>query len=284
MNYDPNTNLPEALYHALIDNEYSRGESKYSATDLISPPQIVQLTRRHSDEITINPTSNFHSMLGSAIHDLLDRKSKQLNLPHEIAEQRLIQEVLGIPISGEPDVFCTLEDGQIDDYKLVKVDALYFFPKVEHEQQLNIYSFFRRMNGDKVSRLRIIALLKDWSEVKVGTKKEYPSEPIKIYNIPLWSEEQAIQFIEERIKIHEAAELLPDDQLFECTDEERWRKWLVREKGTSKIKKFSSRKLAAEFIDANPDKKYIMKPDIALRCSIYCRVSKYCQQLKREVQ
>jgi len=56
-------NLPEPLVKAVTwDNKPRKG---FSVTDLIQPPRITQLTRRHFDEIEVDASERIWVLLGS---------------------------------------------------------------------------------------------------------------------------------------------------------------------------------------------------------------------------
>lgn len=279
--YTPNPNLPEALYRAMTENNeyYDNQKSDYSISDLLNPPQVVQLTKRHDDEIILPYYANFLAMLGTGVHNLLEAKAKSLMI--DGAEERLFYEIDGTVISGEPDVFTDVNGGIVDDYKLIKVSRLPFCPDPHWEEQTNSYVQLLRWNGKKVDKLRIIALLKDWSEIEIDRKKGYPQSPVVIFEIPMWNPMVAESFIQERLTLHKNAAILPDNQLPECSDKERWRKYEVRKRGETRTHKRDT-KLEADRLAEELGGKVFVKPGRAIRCDLYCSALPFCQQIRRE--
>merc|ERR1711991_1187696 len=84
----------------------------------------------------------------------------------------------------------------------------------EFEAQLNIYAFLLRQHSMNPERLFISAVIRDWSDKKVSGN--YPDTMFPVFELPLWTEAQAENYIAERLSLH-FAEDLPL-----CTEEERW--------------------------------------------------------------
>jgi hypothetical protein len=70
--------LSDALYLALTRDRYSgTGEKRdYSVTEILNPPKIIHLTRRHDDEIEQDITDLLFMIRGSAIHAILERATE----------------------------------------------------------------------------------------------------------------------------------------------------------------------------------------------------------------
>ena len=69
-------NLPATFVNVITRPTYSRGDSEISVTEILSPPQLVQLRRRHAEEIEVDAADQVWSLFGS------DRKSTRLNSSH----------------------------------------------------------------------------------------------------------------------------------------------------------------------------------------------------------
>ena len=77
--------------------------------------------------------------------------------------------------------------------------------KDEWEEQLNVLNFLCRKNPDKINNISvnsmfILAILRDWSKLKVMQSDNYPKKQIVKIPIRLWSEEEQEHFIRERIR------------------------------------------------------------------------------------
>ena len=194
-----------------------------SITDLIKPPQIVMLERRHEAEIETDIMDLRHAMLGDAMHAQL-----QENAPlAAITEQRYIITIAGKEISFKPDIGESIElenDRQgvvLEDYKICKAYAVKNV-KMDWHHQLNAYAYgFRKRNIDVV-KLGIWAFLKDWDWLEAQKDQRYPQTGIVHLDVPMMGTQQILSYLEGRIQIHLQADEAADDDLPECTMEERW--------------------------------------------------------------
>jgi hypothetical protein len=71
-------NLNEAILRAVQKDWYSgTGEKRdYSVTQLLSPPKIIQLMRRHKNEIDEDVSERVFALMGSAMHAILERANE----------------------------------------------------------------------------------------------------------------------------------------------------------------------------------------------------------------
>ena len=283
---------PEALVRAVERDEYSRGEGvNRSVTGLLAPPRQAALKEIHGHEIVEDVSDRTYALYGQLVHLLLERAGEQSR--NAINEQRLYTEVNGWKISGQTDTLTLTEDQRswtISDFKFVtsyKFKRSYSGELVipeDYENQLNLYAYLLRVNGFKVDGLKIVAIYRDWSKLEAKRDKNYPQLGAETHDIPLWSEERAKAFIEERVRLHQAAE----NDLPECTDDERWAKpdkyaLMPTAKSVRARKLFDSRVDATTWAAANN-----MKPGFVVdhrkganvRCENYCVVSEWCEQFK----
>jgi hypothetical protein len=84
-------NMPDVLVCAVeqYNAKYSRGDAKYSATDLIRPPQITILQRRYSDKISEDVMDNIYRLRGRALHEAL----QTADMENAFTEERFSVEV-----------------------------------------------------------------------------------------------------------------------------------------------------------------------------------------------
>ena len=286
-----NKGFPEALVKAVTNDTYSRGTADRSVTGLLAPPRQAALIERHGGMISEDVSERTFALYGQLVHLLLERAGEQSR--NAINEERLYAEVGGWTISGQTDTLTLTEDQRswiISDYKFVtayKFKRSYSGELVipeDYEQQLNLYAYLLRVNGFKVDGLKIVAIYRDWSKLEAKRDKNYPQLGAETHDIPLWSEERAKAFIEERVRLHQAAE----NDLPECTDDERWAKpdkyaLMPTAKSVRARKLFDSRVDATTWAAANN-----MKPGFVVdhrkganvRCENYCVVSEWCEQFK----
>jgi hypothetical protein len=83
--------LPQTFVNVLSRPTYSKGKAHLSVTELISPPQIVQLRKRHWDNLEEDVSEKVWAIFGTAIHSVLELGKDD----NHIIEQRLFAEVDG---------------------------------------------------------------------------------------------------------------------------------------------------------------------------------------------
>lgn len=276
MQYTNVQNLPEPLVRAVTKDTYDRGQrTDFSVTQLLGPPRIRILRKRHQAQLVEDVSDRIYSLLGQSVHTILERAE----LGDALAEVRIYAEIDGLTISGQLDraVFFKSQ-GLLQDYKLCSVWAL--DSKPEWEQQLNLLSFLLRRNSYNVTKAQIVAIYRDWSKRRAQRDKDYPQHQARPIDYPMWSDERALAFLRERIAVHTEAEwTLP-----ECTKEERWyrgEQWAVMKNGNKKATKlFDFEDGAKEFAAADPKFRVEHRPGEAVRCNDYCPVAEFCEQYK----
>jgi len=292
---------PEALVRAVSNDSYSKGEGvDRSVTGLLAPPRQAALKEIHGHEIVEDVSDRTYALYGQLVHLLLERAGEQSR--NAINEQRLYTEVNGWKISGQTDTLTLTEDQRswiISDYKFVtayKFKRSYSGELVipeDYEQQLNMYGHLLRENGFKVDGLKIVAIYRDWSKLEAKRDKNYPQLGAETHEVPLWSEERAKAFMEERVRLHQEAEIAVFQlsklyDLPECDASERWAKpdkfALMPTANSARARKlFDSEIDATTWAAANN-----MKPGFVVdhrkganvRCENYCVVSEWCEQFK----
>ena len=94
-------NLPEIYVRAVKADNYSRGDSKYSITDLLKPPRILQLERRHDDDITVDVKDLHFIASGKGFHAVMESAGQD----NALVEERLFETLDGVKISGQIDLY-----------------------------------------------------------------------------------------------------------------------------------------------------------------------------------
>jgi len=285
-----NKGFPEALVKAVENDSYSKGRADRSVTGLLAPPRQAALKDIHEDVLTEDVSERTFALYGQLVHLLLERSGEQDR--NALTEERMFTEVLGWTISGQTDTITLTEDEAwvVSDYKFV---TSYRFKRnysgelvmpAEYEQQLNMYAHLLRENGFKVDGLKIVAIYRDWSKMEAKRDKNYPQLGAETHDVKLWSEEDAKAFMEERVRLHQAAE----NDLPECDDDERWArpdKYALKTNATSARarKLFDSEVDAVTWAYENKMKKgWVVehRPGVNIRCENYCLVSEYCEQFQ----
>ena len=143
-------NLSTPIVKALSKDEYTRGASHRSITQLIDSPRIRILRERHWDDLTEDISDRMWSVLGTAVHKVFEDHTGD----DVISEERLFVEIDGWVISGAIDLQDS--EGPID-YKCTSVWSV-IHDKIEWENQLNAYAWLMRHAKNRISkRLRIMA-------------------------------------------------------------------------------------------------------------------------------
>jgi hypothetical protein len=198
--------IPETIVRAIADDEYDKGDSVLSVTQLIAPPRIVVLQSLNEHNLESDVVDRVPSLLGTAVHKIIEKGSK--DIPGHIVEERLFAEINGWKISGAVDLQIDNGDGtwSINDYKVTSVYSV-LSNKPEWEQQLNCYAYLAyQSHGRRITSLKIVAILRDWQRKQAGFKPDYPASQIAVVDIPVWTPEQQEAYIMERVALHQAAQ------------------------------------------------------------------------------
>jgi hypothetical protein len=283
--------LPETLVRAVMDDEYDKGDSVLSVTQLIAPPRIVVLQKLNEHNLTSDVVDRVPSLLGTAVHKIIEKGSK--DVPGHIVEERLFSDVCGWKISGAVDLQIQKGDGawEINDWKVTSVYSV-LSDKPEWEQQLNCYAYLAsKSHGRNVTSLKIVAILRDWQRKQAEIKADYPQSQIVMVDIPVWTPEQQEAYITERVAFHQAAQKAVDtgEPVAYCTDQERWvrgESWaLMKEGRKSAVKLYDSEEQAREDCSKSGGGHHVEhRRGSAVRCAgNYCLVSMWCRQWQEEL-
>ena len=282
-------NVPETLVALATRDYYSKGKSDYSVTEIISPPRIQRLRRKHFEEIEQDVSDMLWMLLGTALHVVAERSE----VSGHTNEERLSAGIDGIILSGAIDLQKDEADGiTITDYKFTSAWAL-MNDKPEWEQQQNIYKYLvERVKKKPVKGLKICALIRDWSRRDAQNKPDYPQAPIQIVDIPMWTFDRTEAFIKERVEMHRDSKVSADwgEELPPCTDEERWVRattYAVKKDGRkTAIRVFDTQDEADALLKEMPekDKGFIeIRKGEAVRCTgNFCGVSQWCSQFQNQ--
>ena len=274
--------LPETIVNALKRPTYTKGGAHMSATELLSPPRMVQLRIKNSDAIEMDAADMVWSLVGTAMHGVLEHGKGD----DHIVEQRLHTEIDGWSISGAVDLQTIKEDRIIiSDYKTTGVLAV-MNEKKEWEQQLNIYAWLiERVKKSPVEAIEIVAFIRDWKRRDAEVKKDYPDAPVKVIPIELWPYESREAFVKDRIHLHAEGmfQAQTGGDLPLCTPDEMWEKptiYAVKKIGGVRANKvFYKRADAEAYLSELGDKYEIeVRDGERTRCQNYCNVRDFCSQ------
>lgn len=270
--------LPEPILEAISNDPYDSGDSDYTATSLIEPPRITELSK--TAETVEDAADRIFSLQGQVMHLILERAGKSLAEQGFVVEKRFkttYRVGSGIyRVSAQVDLFDPAT-ATISDYKYTSVGSVKHGLKEEHRLQLNIQAELIRRQGFKVDRLEVVLLLRDWSQER--DYPGYPESPVVKFNVPLMASEQVNDYITERIVLHEVAK----KELPQCTDEERWARptFAVMKEGAKRATRvFDSLLEAKKFEKENEGLTTVERPGKSIRCLRYCPARFVCEQAK----
>lgn len=284
-----NYNLPDAIVKAL-QSDYQYKPFQFSVTTILSGIKSFLLAKRHQNEIEMDASEGVNMLLGTAVHNIFEGHENE----DEVAEDYIKIKVNDLySLSGRFDLY-NLKTEEITDYKTCSIWKIKFKDFKDWKQQLLIYGWMLRKLGLKVKNSKITALIKDWkkTELKLAKQKSeyYPETPI--INVPFeFTEEDYVEiekWIVNRFNEIQNAEMLVDDDIPICSEEERWYsgdKYAVM-KGNNKraIRVFDTEAEAKEF-EKNDDLYWIdVRKGRNTKCEDYCNACQFCNYYKQYVE
>jgi len=275
--------MPKALVRAVTNDPYTY-TGNISVTQMIAPPRLRWLTQRHIDDLEEDATDRIWTLLGSAVHAILERAEDKHS--DDLQEIRLETETNGWVWSGQADIWQAPDE--LMDYKVTGAWSVMGDAKPEWEAQLNLLAFLYRKAGFPVNKLSIVAIIRDWTKFKMMQSQDYPRRPSTVVAIPLWTDLQCEEYAFKRIALHKNAEELPDKMLPLCTPEEMWEKPTVyaimknKNKRATRVTEDEHEAgiLLAHHRDKQPKEKFMIveRKGKRTRCEDYCAVNFYCNQ------
>lgn len=276
--------LPQTIVNVVNRPTYTKGKAHLSVTEALSSPRIVQLRKRHWDELEEDVADKVWAIFGTAVHSVLEHGKDD----DHVIEQRIHSEVDGWHISGAVDLQRIEPDGiTISDYKTTGAWAV-MNEKAEWEQQLNIYAWLiEKEKKMPVKKVEIVAIIRDWSRRDAQTKSGYPEAPIKVIDVKLWPYEVREEFIRDRVHAHSDAYMSSemDEDLPACTPEDMWEKptvWAIKKTGNIRAKTLcdTAEEAEAKLAELGKGHEIEVRPGERTRCANFCQVSGFCSQHK----
>jgi hypothetical protein len=270
-----NHELPEAILRAVRNDPYSSGDSDITVTRLIQPPQIRYLFEKHKEEIIEDVSERMWSLLGQAVHHVLERAGATDNAETEV---RLYTESNGWKVSGEFDSY-EKSTRHLSDYKITSVYSVMDDDHRLWEEQLNLLAELCRRNGRPVDRLSITAILRDWRRSEAARRADYPKQMVRVVPVQLWDERRAADYLSYRVMLHQKAAA---GWIEPCTDDDRWftgEQYAVMKKGAKRaIRLYPDLLSATKHADRERGLYTEHRPGEYKRCSTYCPVRDFCPQ------
>jgi hypothetical protein len=275
------------MVDVLNDQPYHHaGSADYSATSLVMSPRQLQLKKRYGDRIKDDVQDRWYIFLGNALHEYIERALAKMPNKY-IVERKITEFIKDRKVVAKLDAY-DVENDILYDHKSATHWAWGDPAKEEYEQQLNINAWFMRQAGYQPVKAILNMLTKDWSAgmAKFKGEDEYPPNPMWELDVPLWSEQEQEDFINQRLDMHMEHEETSDEDLPFCTNDEMWAKdstWAVKAPGVYKAKRvLKTKKEAEDWLAASrtarPDWYIEERPGERTRCAQYCNVNKFCNQ------
>ncbi len=278
--------LPQPLVDAVARDGYRESKpGTYSVTRLISPPRISILTHRHFDHLEEDASDRIFTLLGKAIHTILE---KAAGGDHYETEKRLAIEIGDFKVTGQIDVY-DRQKKVLQDYKLTSYHALNDGIKPEWEAQSNCYRLLLETNGFPVERAEIVAIYRDWSQMRAGRTHDYPEHQVQVFRVNKWPEERTREYLWERLQIHQQA---LDGELPLCSPVERWerpaRHALMKKGAKRAIRLYDNDEQAQAALgnakEGGKNHFTEFRPGENVRCMNYCPVTAYCDFGRQLIQ
>ena len=272
-------NLTPAFVEAVKLDDYDRGKSDFTVTQLLKPPQVDRLYREHYEELEEDASDATYRLLGTAVHAVLERAAGK----DELTERRLYMELDRVNIGGQFD-HLDLRDGILTDYKVSSTWSA-IFGKEEWVWQLNMLKVIAEANGHRIRKLQIQGIWRDWMKRKAWDDETYPQAQTTIVPIEIKAKAEVIEFMKEAISGHQAETPRP------CTKDDQWvrdEKWaLMKEGRKSAVKLFDDPGSAQGYLDDYKKKpgdklSIVHRKGTKTRCEGYCLVKDFCPQYEQE--
>jgi hypothetical protein len=259
---------------AVERDDYDRGKSDFTVTELLNPPRQRALIRKHKDEIAEDVSDRLWALFGQIGHTILERAGME-----NLVERRFYATVAGKIVGGKADLI--LKPGnkaKLIDYKFCSHYTTKDGIKPEWTAQINMLRYLAKEDSNiDIDEAEIVAIY--WPEsVKHGNVKE----AAQVFPVELWSMDQTQQYIIDRINLHVASEML----LPLCTDEERWatpEQFALMKLGRKSAVKLhdSMAEAQAHFANAGAGHYIEERPRTFKRCERYCAAANFCTQYQR---
>jgi len=275
------TGLPQPFVEMVKGDEISK-EGLYRVTSLLNGAKQTVLSFRHRNEISQDAAEMVWMLFGTAAHSILEGSHES---DDQIKENRLNLSIGERIVSGAFDLYDRRTE-TVTDYKTCSVWKVIFGDTADWRRQLLTYAYMLRNIGFPVSRGEIVAIMKDHSKRDAKNKADYPKHPVKKFTFYFLAEdfEEERTWLEDRIALLRAAELLSDDEIPTCTPEERWYsgdKFAVMKKGRkSALRVFDTMPEAESWKSINGGDEIVTRPGVNKRCMEYCSCCEFCNFYK----
>ena len=275
--------LPDALVKAMSPDRHNE-QGCVSTTTLLKGIKEIILTDRHWEEIKCDVSENVWALFGTGVHAILEKES-----PDTFTEEKFWEKVGDWNVTGRVDCY-DMSKEIIYDYKCTSVWKIVFKNFEDWEMQGKIYAWLLKQKGLNVKECRFIALLRDWSETESLRKEDYPKCQIYVHKFEITESdlEETEKFIKNKLEQLSTFVNTPDDNIPECTKEERWAdetKYAVMKEGRKTAIKVCTEKDEAEkMVKELGEKHYVEeRKGKDKKCGRYCPCRAFCSYYKEHI-
>jgi hypothetical protein len=273
--------LPEQLVRA-VEKEYTYQPKRYSITSLLDTHRILQLKRRHNNELSQDVSDMIWMIFGSGIHKAIEDAGV---CQGQHAEKRLEYQFGDYTLSGIVD-FIDEKNEIILDWKTTSMWTYMYksnYDKWLKQLQLSALLWFKN-TGQWIQKGQIGALLKDYKK-KPFPEEGYPDSELQIIEFDLGSPQDIEDWVIKTFDDIAIMETIDDHMLPLCTPEERWNtgdKWAVIEKGKKRATRVYDNEEqalnhASEAFSVGVKMEVDFRPGEDKRCKDYCPVKQFCE-------
>lgn len=277
----------------------------FSVTDLISPVRLVRLRKRYGSTVIEDPMSVFAALLGTFIHEGIEARLKVVqHLDPGYVIERTVNDIIAHThpdtgaikdylISGRFDILYLQDDGiEMTDVKTCSVWKKVFDPHLtEWTLQQNIYRNLLHARGIEVDKCKVFVIYKDWQGANALRDKSYPQTPFEEIELDVMDHDTTRLKLMELFLAHVQHVDTPDDDLPECSAEDRWERFtggaqkeyaLFKNPKSKRATKIIRTSLQDAIVHAQNNKGFSTDSVIEIRhavrkrCETYCKVNKYC--------
>jgi hypothetical protein len=207
----------------------------------------------------------------------------------DFTEKKMSYKVGDITVTGQIDSYNIL-NGIIDDYKTASVTKVKFGDFSDWKLQGMVYSWLLTRNNFPVSRCRFIALLKDHSKTDAMRDREYPKNPVYLYEFPVTLPElfKIGMYINTKIEEYKRCKSLKDDDIPPCTPKERWEKppkfAVMKTGGKRAVRLFDNKGDADLLAESKGTGHYVEhRQGESIKCQSYCLCNRFCNYYQEMV-
>ena len=277
------SDLPQAIVDAVSTEKHSK-DGEISVTELLKGAKATVLTNRHWEELTVDAADSIWQIWGTAVHSIFEMQNDD-----SFKEEKFSVQVQDKVVTGRVDNY-DMKNEVLADFKTCSAYKIIFKDFDDWRKQGLAYSWVMKQNGLNVKKCKFVALIKDHSKTKAKTDAHYPKNPVFVYEFDVTDEALAEieSFIRQKVADISKAETMADDDIPECSAEERWAKgdtFAVKKPGRKTAVKVFDDKAEAEKMAAEIEGGYVEeRKGESVRCSSYCSCCNWCSYYKERCQ